>query len=438
MKRRFALSPSLERVERRLFGVSDGLIEAVLAGETSQRIAQAVKASPEWTAYNSRESMTESEDTNAVVSSLEPPDYINELIRRRVEASRAKFSRSPARGQIVEVRKIITPPGSEQLDWIIQAPLYVLLDQPGETDDLWQGWLASADTDYASSWDFVLQEQDAPFDPECGMVQIWNPVSLYLPMAGRVVAELRAERMDAVRAMAADFLVSNDPQGDPWPGRVAVRSTSTGIRVATGSPIGGQNDPRWRYQNMYHYAAEAVRTPANLVLAKSGVFEQDWTPETEQEGPASAISRFAKGLATLPAAIADRFSSNLTRPRDRFNRVSTTWGPALAFAVVVAIGIAVVLPRHETPVDEWNVVRGAGDSQVITDKNPQQRLASLTSDLDLLKLRYKVSTNNDAVMVQIEGLDPTQPAILDFMQENGLRIAPTGRLAVEIRKSAIP
>ncbi len=130
MKRRFALSPSLERVERRLFGVSDGLIEAVLAGETSQRIAQAVKASPEWTAYNSGESMTESEDTNAVVSSLEPPDYINELIRRRVEASRAKFSRSPARGQIVEVRKIITPPGSEQLDWIIQAPLYVLLRRP--------------------------------------------------------------------------------------------------------------------------------------------------------------------------------------------------------------------------------------------------------------------------------------------------------------------
>ncbi|MHB1591756.1 MAG: hypothetical protein ACYCTW_09525, partial [Sulfuricella sp.] len=187
-------------------------------------------------------------------------------------------------------------------DWVIQAPLYVLLDRPGETNDLWQGWPVSADTDYASSWDFVLQEQDAPFDPEAGMVQVWNPVRLYLPMAGRVVAELRSERLYAVRAMAADFLLSNDPIDNSWPGRISVRETSTGIKVATGSPIGGQNDPRWRYQNMYHYAAEAIRAPANIVLVKAGVFEQDRAQEVNRRIEPTRKQQLFRGLEQIVQA----------------------------------------------------------------------------------------------------------------------------------------
>lgn len=421
MKRRYALSPSLEQIENRLFGVSDGLIVAVKNNETSEKIAQAVKASPEWADYHASEESTKTEDADIEAQPHDPPEHIKELIRRRVAASRMRFSPSPKSGQVVEVRKVVTPTESEQLDWVIQAPLYVLLDRPGETSELWQGWLVSADTDYASTWDFVLQEQDAPFDPEAGMVQVWNPVRLYLPMAGRVVAELQPERLNAVRAMAADFLLSDEPQDDPWPGRVSVRETSTALKVATGSPIGGTDDPRHRYQNMYHYAAEAVREPANLALAKAGVFE--WVPEKEDNGSlVEAVKRWIKGLVEWI--------------RDMPSSMTTTWGPALAFALVLMIGIAMMVPMHENPVDEASTFRGSGDSQVVIDSDPQEKLAQLTRDLDKLKLHYTVSRKDDKVIVHIDGLDPNQPAIFDFLQKNGLNIPATGRMAVEIRKPA--
>jgi hypothetical protein len=51
MKKHFPLSPPIEQIEQRLFGVSEGLIEAVKRGETSPAIADAVRRSPEWTEY---------------------------------------------------------------------------------------------------------------------------------------------------------------------------------------------------------------------------------------------------------------------------------------------------------------------------------------------------------------------------------------------------
>ena len=269
MKNHFPLSPPIEHIKRRLFGVSDGLIESVERGETSPGIAEAVRCSSEWAEYQSdlQESRRQIEpppnesDTAPII-----PEHIQNFIRRRVSANSSSFEPLPNPGQIIAVEKLVTPrPG--QLDAIIQAPLHVLLDAPAEAPAVWHGWLVSAESDYASWWDFVLQEQDAPFDPEAAMVQVWNPVRLYLPMAARVVAHLSPARLQAVRALAADFAVTECPTDiDPWPGRVASRTTSSGLRVTTGSPLGNDTDDRHRYQEVYFDAAEAVREPARLAL----------------------------------------------------------------------------------------------------------------------------------------------------------------------------
>lgn len=437
MKQRYALSPSLEQIEHRLFGVSDGLIEAVAAGEVSERIAQAVKASPEWASYRSRDPSTEPEDVDTEVRPPNPPHYIRDLIQQRVAASQAKFSPSPKAGQVVEVRKIVLPPEAEPLDWVIQAPLYVLLDRPGEASDLWQGWPVSADTDYASSWDFVLQEQDAPFDPEAGMVQVWNPVRLYLPMAGPVVAELRSERLHAVRAMAADFLLSNDPIDNPWPGRISVRETSTGVKVATGSPIGGQTDPRWRYQNMYHYAAEAIRQPANLVLAKAGVFEQD-SPQEVNERIAETVKRWIKGLSALPGAIIDIISPKPTSAGGRGSAIATTWGPALAFALVLAIGIAVVVPMREQPVNEAEITRGMGERQLVLATDPEERLKQLTTELGQLGIKYQVERKEGKIILKIQGIDPQKEDVANFLERNHIKPPVSSIVVLEISLPAKP
>ena len=268
MKLTRPLSPSLESIERRLFGVNPVLIAAVERGETSKNIAQAVMKSEEW----ARRAEADEQLSEPVgdASEVRLAEYVLDVIRRRSDAMRAAASLTsavPAPGLIVELSEIRTPkPG--QLDWVMQVPLHVLLDEPDETPQVWHGWLVSGEPDYASWWDFVLQDQDEPFEPFACVVQLWNPVQVYLPMISKPVSSLSLRRLQAVRALAADFVDGTIPPGVPvWPGRVAVRETSDGMIVATGSPLGGERDPRHRYQHLLHHAAEAVREPARLAIA---------------------------------------------------------------------------------------------------------------------------------------------------------------------------
>jgi hypothetical protein len=268
MKLTRPLSPSLESIERRFFGVNPVLIAAVERGETSKDIAQAVMKSEEW----ARRAEADEQLSEPVgdTSEVRLAEQVLDVIRRRSDAMRAAASLTstvPAPGLIVELSEIRTPkPG--QLDWVMQVPLHVLLDEPDETPQVWHGWLVSGEPDYASWWDFVLQDQDEPFEPFACVVQLWNPVQVYLPMISKAVSSLSLRRLQAVRALAADFVDGTIPPGVPvWPGRVAVRETSDGMIVATGSPLGGERDPRHRYQHLLHHAAEAVREPARLAIA---------------------------------------------------------------------------------------------------------------------------------------------------------------------------
>jgi hypothetical protein len=151
------------------------------------------------------------------------------------------------------------------------VPLHVLLDAPAEAPAVWHGWLVSAETEYAGWWDFVLQEQDAPFDPEAAMVQLWNPCVFTCRWRRALSGNLSPARLQAVRSLAADFAVAEAPADiAAWPGRVASRTTSAGLRVTTGSPLGNEHDARHRYQQLYFEAAEAVREPARLALRALG------------------------------------------------------------------------------------------------------------------------------------------------------------------------
>jgi hypothetical protein len=268
MNKPINLSPSIEDIERRLIGVNEGLIQAVVCGETSPAIANAVRRSPEWAQYQA----DLAQDRDAVPASVAArpppamPAHLLDLIRRRVAAHSLASSPIPVPGQIVRVEAIVTP-RSGQLDAVLMAPLHVLLDAPAEAEVIWHGWLVAGETDYAGWWDFVLQDQDAPFDPEAAMVQLWNPVRLYLPQAARVVGSFSPTRLQAVRSLAGDFATGEPPtEISPWPSRVASRATSAGFRVVTGSPLGGEADLRHRYQQIYFEAAEAVREPARLAL----------------------------------------------------------------------------------------------------------------------------------------------------------------------------
>lgn len=288
------LRPDLASIRDRLFGISPALCEAVAQGETSPAVAAAARANPRWQDWQRAMAAAVSPaETQPGATATPLPAALAELVRRRVAANAAwQDERIPAPGQIVEARRIVTPHG-EPCDGYMNAPLYVLLDAPAETEALWHGWLVSGEADYAGWWDFVLQEEDGPFDPEAGMVQLWNPVRLYLPMACRVVARLSPARLAALRSLAADYVAGSaaPPDVPVWPGRVAARATSDGLTVVTGSPLGDEDDPRHAYQHVYFHAAEAVRLPARLALAPSAT-----AADTSQEQAEGRLARLYDDL----------------------------------------------------------------------------------------------------------------------------------------------
>lgn len=311
MKPSIFLRPTLEELERRHLGISDALIEAVERGETSAAIAASVRQSPEWAEYQETKSAAAAESVpQEQAEPLPMPAHLKDLIRQRVAVLPLAAEKIPVPGQIVRVTKIVTPKAGE-LDAVLTAPLHVLLDAPAEEKTLWHGWLVAGETDYASWWDAVLQEDEARFDPEAGMVQLWNPVQLYLPMADRVVGLLPPAALQTVRALAAEF-VSTDAPTDiaPWPGRVAMRSTLGGLQVVTGSPLGGKNDPRHRYQSIYFDAAEAVREPARLALRALATVPQGVRGSFLRQLMGSAARQLAQLWPQPQVAVAMRDSTS--------------------------------------------------------------------------------------------------------------------------------
>lgn len=272
MKPKRSLSPSLVHIERRLRG--DAVEIDTTPADAAEKLAEdAPGAIPD--------------------APVRIPDSLKRLIARRTAARRHQFQLAPSAGQVVEVSRIVMPPGKPDSAHgaTLPVPLYVLLDGPTERPDFWHGWLVAAETDYASCWDFVVQEDDGPFDPEAGMVQLWNPVQVWAPMIGRVVGELSAARLAAVRAIAGEFVTGRLSEPAPClPGRLAVRTTLGGMPVVTGSEIGGEEDPRVQYQDLYFFAAEAIREPARLALASS------------MEPGESVIGRLLRRLADAAAA----------------------------------------------------------------------------------------------------------------------------------------
>lgn len=265
-----ALWPPLTVLEQELFGPSDALIQRWQRGEELPvDLKRALETDPKARARRAALEPAAAGADAAVVDEAAPvpplPPDLQALIRCRVAARQARFSPVPTPGQIVRIDEARGPHGP--LHWDLARPLAVLLDEPTETPNVWYGWLVTPETDYAGYWDMLLGPEDEPCDPLARMVQLWNPVHLYLPSVSRVLAELRPERLAAVRALAVECLIAPEPDpAQAQPGSRVRRSVGA-YRVRTGTPLGGPDDPRHRYQQLYHAYAAAVREPAAQAVA---------------------------------------------------------------------------------------------------------------------------------------------------------------------------
>lgn len=132
------------------------------------------------------------------------PDAISQLIQQRCQAAVHKFNDSPSEGLMVLLGK--GDGSSQDLSLAMASPLAVILNKPTEQKEVWEGWLVGREKNYASDWDFLLNEvTDGVLDPLAGMVQAWNPVSIYLPLVEKTIGELPSKRLDKLRTLANHY-----------------------------------------------------------------------------------------------------------------------------------------------------------------------------------------------------------------------------------------
>ncbi|CDH44668.1 hypothetical protein [Candidatus Contendibacter odensensis] len=269
------LWPPLALLETELFSPSDALIERWRSGvKLPADMQRALDADPE--SHARRSALETALSTDPAIAEAAPippvPPDLRALIRQRVASRQATFSRLPTPGQIVRIDEVRGPNGL--LHWDLPRPLTVLLVESTATRQVWYGWLVMAESDYAGYWDLLLGSEDEPCDPLARMVQLWNPVHVYLPSVSRVLAQLTPNRLVAVRALAVDCATASEPDPAPaQPGRI-VRRQVAGHWLHTGTPLGGPDDPRHAYQRLCHAYAAAVREPARLAHAQPTLAER--------------------------------------------------------------------------------------------------------------------------------------------------------------------
>lgn len=249
----------------------------------------------------------------------EPPTVLKDLFARRAAAQHHLFGPSPQVGQVVliEDRAVAALP-----------PVLVVLLDEYVAGNQWAGWLVVPDTDYATYWDVLLDHRDEPFDPEAGMIQIWNPVFVDVPVGAKVAAQLTLERLSTVRAVAAEY-ASRERVVDEVanPGLVAPRSLANGEVIITGTSLGDASDPRRIYQSYYLAAASRLRSSSftSNVVTFPGAAKRQRTQVQGEEGLAAAA------LVGRRAGVVD------VEPKQ--GRIS----PALVVSVIINVALLVAI-----------------------------------------------------------------------------------------------
>lgn len=183
------------------------------------------------------------------------PDFITDLIERQAAAFQAHPSAPPAVGQI---RCLDAISEGRSIGRNVAVLLGAHLD-----GKRWSGWLVAQEVDYATDRDLVIEADDGPADPLAGMVQTWNPVRVLISGDERILGKLAPSRLAAVMALA------DAPQAcagvKPKPGKVYGWDLDAGIVVATGTPLGGPDDPRHEYCALYRQLAAEINAAASAV-----------------------------------------------------------------------------------------------------------------------------------------------------------------------------
>ncbi len=218
------LKSSINQIQYNLFAPAYDLVKAwveeaeTLDGEIIKKLEASSLAQQEKQAYLQAKVSEEKDRIEDIVNALFAtetttnlpqqtstiPDVIKNLIQQRSEAANHPFDKLPKEGQILLLGK--GNGSSDDLELAIASPLTLILNKASTDRNIWDGWLVAKETDYATDWDLLLNlNDDAPLDPLAGMVQIWNPVKIYLPLIEKTIGTLKPARLTELRTLATEY-----------------------------------------------------------------------------------------------------------------------------------------------------------------------------------------------------------------------------------------
>ena len=222
----------------------------------------------------------------------------------------------------------------------------------------WRCFVVSPECDWAGHYDVLLEPEDEPFHPVCGMVQTWHPVVLELNPQAVVLGELSPQRMAAIRAVHDEYQRALATVGDDataQPGMIALRALGPHT-VLTGSALSA-DDPRRHYQTLYR---EHVQT---LTRTQEGMQEASRTSLSPATSVASAAaSSTSSTSSTATTSLAASLSGWIKKGYDWF---SADWLIRPAFAVLCLFFVGQMLAPENAVPDEDIRWRGAAQSATL-------------------------------------------------------------------------
>lgn len=247
---------------------------------------------------------------------------LTELARRREAVAARAFPARWAPGRLVSV--------------LHEGRLLGVLLDKCLHGNLWRGWMAASEADWACAYDVLLEPGDEPFEPMFGLIQTWNVLTLEQrpQLCARVLGELSATRLAAIRAVHDEWAVQQPLQIAPEPGRIALRTAGGVFSVLSGTPL-GVNDPRADYQSLYLDAAARLATklqasaqPGSLAVAAPAA--EGWWSRLKAWFGADRVARPALALLALVVVVQN---ASLLRTRGeedevRFRAVPGASAPA--------------------------------------------------------------------------------------------------------------
>lgn len=307
------LKPPLREIEYRLFDPSPSLIDRwiaqdpQLAAETRRELETDPRACflRDMQLQASREphgpGVETPRDLPLRLESDPPlPSRIADLIRRHL-VTRDHYAgiREAEAGQM----RLISLPwrgDGVPLERGLGAPLAVLLWRETATPDVWSGWLLASETDYATDADALLEREDEPYDPLVAMVQLWNPVQITLNSAHPVIGQLAVSRLETLATAYADRQRAGTAAPIPArPGQLMERLVSNGQLLLCGTPLGGSEDPRRRYQELYLAAAAMLNAAARHAVASHARDPEPPATPRLTDGLAAMWERLSRRLRDL-------------------------------------------------------------------------------------------------------------------------------------------